>query len=206
MPKLNPHQVKAAEDQGYDNEPKALLPLPTDQGQGYVYKLVACTSGAAKNNPAKIQWTWELVLDGRYHPDFVGKGFLEKIWHYTDVSQEWAIAKVLHAFGYTPDTDTDDLVNDEATVVIHPVPDTYGTPPKTTMKARRFATHYEEDYPPAQGSEPPFGGDTDPYAPPSAPAAAAPQDDPWETAAPAAAAVATVAAPPVAQVGEDDQF
>lgn len=218
MPKLNQQQVEAAEAKGYANEPKALMPLPTDQGQGYVYKLISCSSGPAKNNASKIQWTWELQLDARYHPQFVGNGYLEKIWHYTDVSQEWAIAKVLHAFGYTPGTDTDELINDEAVVVIHPTQDSYGTPPKITMKARRFATHYAEDYPEAdpQDSEPPFGGDDDPYAPAAAGAAAS-TEDPWATdpqpamaaavAAPAAAApVAPVTVPPQAHPDENDTF
>jgi hypothetical protein len=208
MPKLNQQQVKAAQDQGYDNEPKALKPLPTDQGQGYVYKLLSCSSGPAKNNPTKIQWTWELQLDARYHPQFVGTGYLERIWHYTDVTQEWAIAKVLHAFGYSPDTDTDELINDEAVVVIHPTQDSYGTPPKITMKARRFATHYEEDIPPAQGTEPPFGGDDDPYAPQAPAASVAKEEDPWAVApaTPAAVTVPAVTVPPQAQTDETDEF
>jgi hypothetical protein len=218
MPKLNPNQVAAAQAQGYEEKSEELKPLPIADGKPYVYKLVGCTSGPAKSNPSKIQWTWEMTLDGLYHPEFVGKGYLERIWHYTPVDggQEWAIAKMLHAFGYSPDTDTDELINDEATVLAFLTLDSYGTPPKVTMKARRFAYHDETEFPPAQGTEPPFGGADDPNVPaqayasvaaaqqaPSAVAVTAPADDPWAKApeTPAAASV-----PPQAQADENDTF
>jgi hypothetical protein len=206
MPKLNPNQVAAAQAQGYEAkaEDKPLQPLPVADGKPYVYKLVGCTSGPAKSNPQRIQWTWEMTLDGRYHPEFVGKGYLERIWHYTPVDggQEWAIAKMLHAFGYSPDTDTDELINDEATVLAFLIVDSYGTPPKISMKARRFAYHDEAEHPQAQGSEPPFGGDNDPYAPAAVGAVAAPKDDPWAVSQPSDA----VSVPPQAEGAPDDTF
>jgi hypothetical protein len=205
MPKLSQQQVQAAQNQGYeDKKPVEKKTLPIADGKPYVYKLVACSSGPAKSNPNKIQWTWELKLDDRYHPEFCTGEYLEKLWTYTPVEggQEWAIAKMLHAFGYSPDTDTDELINDEATVLAYLTTDTYGTPPKTNMKARRFAQHYDEEYPPAQGLVPPFGGEDDPHVQDSAPAVSvAKEDDPWATSAPAQASV-----PPQPQTDEDDEF
>lgn len=219
MPKLTQEQINAAKEQGYEGgpggEPKALMPLPIVPGQGYVYKLVACTSGPAKTNPSKIQWTWEFQLDSRYHPEYVGKGYLEKVWHYTDVSQAWSIAKMLLAFGYSLETETDELINDEATVLAFLVVEEFNGKPK--MRARRFAYHDESEYPQvnAQAEEPPFGGDSDPHAPgyqgtaatqdiaridqalaqeEAKQAAQAPQDDPWATAAPATSAIPPQAA------------
>lgn len=207
MPKLNPQQVAAAQSQGYeDKKSEELKPLPIADGKPYVYKLVACASGPTKKNPSKIQWTWELTLDGRYHPDFVDAGYLERLWHYTPVDggQEWAIAKMLHAFGYSPDTDTDELINEEATVLAYVTTDSYGTPPKVTMKARRFAQHYEDEYPQAnpQAAEPPFGGDDDPHAPAAVAAApAASTEDPWAVSQNTASVV-----PPQAQAAEGDEW
>jgi hypothetical protein len=213
MPKLTQDQIQAAQQQnaekGISDEPKVLAPLPVDQGQAYVYKLVACQAGTAKSS-GRSQWTWEFQLDERYHPDFVNNGFLEKIWHYTSAApgDEWAITKMYHHFGYSNDTDTDELINDEATVLVYPTVEIFQGKPK--MRARRFAYHDVAEYPEVSGqsAEPPFGGSDDPHA--QGPAAGqgdepgpygAPQDDPWATATPAAATV-----PPQAPVGEDDQF
>jgi hypothetical protein len=151
MPKLSREQIEAAKSQGYETKSEELKPLPCSNGEAYVYKLVACTAGPSKSS-GKLQWTWELTLDARYHPEYVGQGYLEKLWHYTPVEggQEWAIAKMLHAFGYSPDTDTDELINDEATVLVYVTIDMYGTPPKPKMKARRFALHLPEEVPPAK--------------------------------------------------------
>lgn len=221
MPKLSTQQVNAAQAQGYEEKSEELKPLPIEDGKPYVYKLVACTVGATKKNPAKMQWTWELTLDGRYHPDFVGNGYLEKVWHYTAVEggQEWAIAKMLHAFGYSPETDTDELINEEATVLAFLTLDSYGTPPKVTMRARRFAQHYEDEYP--QAISPMEQEANEKIAAHNAAVAAAPTEDPWAVtpaaeepvAVPAQAApVSTVKedAPPMAaphaEPADDDQF
>jgi hypothetical protein len=179
MPKLTQEQIQAAKQQnaerGISDEPKKpLVALPCGNGEAYVYKLVACTEGPVKSDPTKTkrQWTWELTLDDRYHPDLVGAGYLEKIWHYTSCmpGDEWAITKMFHHFGYSNDTETDELINDEATVLIYPTVEIFNNAPK--MKARRFAYHDEAEYPQVQGSEPPFGGANDPHTP---------QDDPWAT-------------------------
>ena len=207
MPKLTQQQVNAATSQGYEEKSEELKPLPVGNGEAYVYKLVSCEAGPTRKNPNKIQWTWTLTLDGRYHPDLVGAGYLEKIWHYTavDGGNEWAIAKVLHAFGYSPDTDTDELINDEATILIYPTTDTYGTPPKISMKARRLAAHSETDYPQAIS---PMEQEANDYldqqaAAQAAPAAAAPTEDPWAVD-PQAAPAASV--PPQAAGDETDEF
>lgn len=224
MPKLTQEQISAAKQQNAerginDDAPKELVPLPVDQGQAYVYKLVACTAAPSKSS-GRPQWTWEFQLDGRYHPEFVGNGYLEKIWHYTaaDAGNEWGITKMFHHFGYSNDTDTDELINEEATVLVYPVVDMYQGKPK--MKARRFAYHDEADYPQAkspleQEAEEKMAA----YATqqgvsqgPEHPASVAnpegnyqvPQDDPWATSAPAASA--TPAVPPQAQSNEDDTF
>jgi hypothetical protein len=191
MPKLNKDQVAAAKAQGYEQKSTERKPLPLVDGKPWVYKLVACSVGATAKNPNKMQWTWELQLDARYHPEYCNGQYLEKVWYYTPVEggQEWAIAKMFHAFGYEPETDTDEIINDEAPVLAYLATDVYQG--KTKMVARRFAQHYEEEYPQAQGAQPPFGGSDDPYTPQAAaavaaPAAAAPAasfakpaDDPW---------------------------
>ena len=224
MPKLTQDQIQAAQQQNAekgitDDAPKVLLPLPVDQGQAYVYKLVACTAGLSKSSQ-RPQWTWEFQIDERYHPELFNNGYLEKIWHYTSAApgDEWAITKMFHHFGYSNDTETDELINDDATVLVYPTVEIFNNKPK--MKARRFAYHDETEYPPVsvQSAEPPFGGSDDTQVQGSAAtqdiarigaelakeqAKQAPysQDDPWATEAPAAATV-----PPQAPVSDDDQF
>lgn len=219
MPKLNQQQVEAARAQGYeDKKPVERKPLPVSNGEAYVYKLVACTSGPAQSNPNKIQWTWELQLDNRYHPELCNGEYLEKVWHYTDVTKEWAIAKMLHAFGYSPDTDTDELINDEATVLAYLTVESYQSQgiTKSKMVGRRFAQHYEDDVPKAvppmlaeaqatmagyaaQGSEHPasVANPTGHYNAPQA-SAQAPADDPW--------AGAGAVLPPQATGSEEDPW
>jgi hypothetical protein len=216
MPKLTQDQIQAAQQQNAekgitDDKPKELKPLPVDQGQAYVYKLVACTSGLSKSS-GRPQWTWEFQLDGRYHPEFVGAGYLEKIWHYTSASpgDEWAITKMFHHFGYSNDTETDELINDEATVLVYPTVEIFQNKPK--MRARRFAYHDETEYPQMNNGHgqpvgPPFGGQDDIAAElareeaKQAAAAPEPTEDPWATTP-----EATPVAAPVATPDPDDQF
>jgi hypothetical protein len=211
MPKLTKQQVQAATSQGYEDKSEELKPLPVGNGEAYVYKLVSCEEGPTRKNPNKIQWTWTLTLDGRYHPDLVGAGYLEKIWYYTalDGGNEWAIAKVLHAFGYVPETDTDELINDEATVLVFPTTDTYGTPPKISMKVRRLAAHDEADYPQAvspmeQEAREYLDAHAAKQAAAAAPAAVAPApaEDPWAVGPQDAVAVI----PPQAAGEPEDEF
>lgn len=195
MPKLKPEQVAAAVDQGYEAKSEDLKALPCANGEAYVYKLLSCTDGLSKSSN-RPQWTWELTLDGRYHPELVGAGYLERLWQYTPVEggQEWAIAKMLHAFGYSPDTHTDELINEEATVVAYVSAEMYGTPPKPKMRARRFAQHYEDEFPATQSP-------MEIEAEEQLKAAAAAQ-----AAAAVAAKVTVPDVPPVADTDGNDEF
>jgi hypothetical protein len=149
MPKLSQDQVEAATEQGYeDKAPVVLKALPHAKGEAYVYKLVACEAGLSQNQ--RPQWKWELTLDGRFHPELINAGYLEKLWHYTATGDggEWRVAKMLHNFGYSPDTDTDELINDEAPVVVYVTSEIFNDKP--SMKARRFAQWQEDEFPMAK--------------------------------------------------------
>jgi hypothetical protein len=213
MPKLNPQQIDAAKNQGYEAKTEDLQALPCANGEAYVYKLLSCTAGPSKSS-GRPQWEWVLTLDARYHPNFVGNGYLEKLWHYTglDGGKEWAVAKMLHAFGYDPETDTDELINDEATVLAYVNVTTNGTPPKPQMKARRFAQHYEDEVPQAKSpmqieaeeraeEAAAFQAAAAGQAPVQDAASAAPTDDPWATTT--ATVAASPAAAPVAEPADD---
>jgi hypothetical protein len=213
MPKLNPQQIDAAKNQGYEAKTEDLQALPCANGEAYVYKLLSCTAGPSKSS-GRLQWEWVLTLDARYHPNFVGNGYLEKLWHYTglDGGKEWAVAKMLHAFGYDPETDTDELINDEATVLAYVNVTTNGTPPKPQMKARRFAQHYEDEVPQAKSpmqieaeeraeEAAAFQAAAAGQAPVQDAASAAPTDDPWATTT--ATVAASPAAAPVAEPADD---
>lgn len=149
MPKLSDQQVASATQNGFDpNDTGAdLKPLPTDANQAYVYRLVDVTAGISRGGAGRPQWTWMLTLDDRYHPEFVGRGYLEKVWEHTSVEpgKEAEVARMLNKFGYTPDTETDELILDKATILVFPAQDKYNG--RTTMKIRRTAAHSEEDYP-----------------------------------------------------------
>jgi hypothetical protein len=217
MPKLNPQQIDAAKNQGYEAKTEDLQALPCANGEAYVYKLLSCTAGPSKSS-GRPQWEWVLTLDARYHPNFVGNGYLEKLWHYTglDGGKEWAVAKMLHAFGYDPETDTDELINDEATVLAYvnvtTNGTTNGTPGKPQMKARRFAQHYEDEVPKAKSpmqieaeeraeEAAAFQAAAAGQAPVQDAASAAPTDDPWATTS--ATVAASPAAAPVAEPADD---
>lgn len=148
MPKLSAEQVNAANEQGYESDGEApeRKPLPCGANEAYVYRLVECEAGLSKSSQ-KPQWVWTLQLSKKHHPEYVGHGYLERLWVYTSTAagEEWRVGKMLNQFGYSADSETDELIEDGATILVYVYEDEYNG--KVSMKARRCARHDEEQYP-----------------------------------------------------------
>lgn len=157
MPKLSQAQVEAAKNAPEGEDFGERQWLPTADGQTYVYRLIsveACVSKAG--NP---QWKWTLTLSEDHHPEYINAGYLERLWHYTPLTegQEWRIGTLLTQFGYTATSDTDELINERAIITAHVVPDEYnGT---KSMKLKRFAAYDSDLHPAVKPDESEFNDD-----------------------------------------------
>lgn len=103
MPKLPKDVAKkalAADDLGeYD-----ILPVGW-----YVVRLVEVEEREPQGEDNKgPYWSWKLSTSKQYHPDHADQW----LWTNTSLSQERFVKRMFTAFGYTPDSDTDEIIDD----------------------------------------------------------------------------------------------
>lgn len=99
MPKLAKDKAKKVaenEGSGFEALPEAIYPV----------RLTGVTVGEGDKGP---YWTWELEVDG--DPDYDGR----KLWCTTSLSDaaDWKLKEVFEAFGYTTDSDTDEMIGEK---------------------------------------------------------------------------------------------
>lgn len=82
--------------------------LPRPAGE-YVYKLVEVKDDG--EGPKGPYWTWVLEMDTDYHPKFKS-GYSTYVFHITSLGQPGMVKAMFNGFGYSPDSDTDEIVED----------------------------------------------------------------------------------------------
>ena len=103
MPKLSKEKAQRVAD----NESTGFEALPEGP---YKVKLVEVTTGEGQAGP---YWTWKLeVVSGDHKGRF--------LWNTTSLSDnaDWKLKEAFEAFGYTTDSDTDEIVGEECVAVV----------------------------------------------------------------------------------------
>lgn len=108
MPKLNKSLAAKTEEA----EVKDFTALPAGV---YTSKLleVEVKEGLQSGKP---YWNWTFEVDGEEHPDHADR----RLWVITSLSENalFKLKEVFHAFGYTTDSDTDELIGEKVKLVV----------------------------------------------------------------------------------------
>lgn len=110
MPKLPTERVEGAEKQD-SSEPKPLKP-----GR-YVVELTEVEEGETgvnSKNPGTDKWVWKIRVAREFHPELKGGRFQSSFFEHVPLTEnmDWKIKQLYTAFGYTPDSDTDEIIED----------------------------------------------------------------------------------------------
>lgn len=115
----------AAEVDEAESSSGEFVPVPAGK---YVYKLIEVDdTGEGKAGP---YWTWVLERVHAYHPKFK-KGYGTRVYHVTSLSVPGMVKAMFEAFGYTADTETDEIVESGDYLVGRTVIDSYKKPGET---------------------------------------------------------------------------
>lgn len=104
MPKLSKKAAARVEDA----EIQSFAAIPPD-----VYVVKLNDVDGSREGPAGPYWSWELeVVDGEY----AGR----KLWVNTSLSDkaDFKMKEVFHAFGYSADSDTDEIIGEQCRVLV----------------------------------------------------------------------------------------
>lgn len=110
MPKL-----PAARAEGVANQESGDF-KPLKAGR-YVYKLTEVEEGVTgekSDNPGTEKWVWKLKLDTDYHPEYRTGRWQTSLQEHVPLIEkmEWKLKQLFEGFGYTPDSDTDEILED----------------------------------------------------------------------------------------------
>lgn len=116
MPKLPKERAEGAQNQ----ESGDYKPLKPGK---YVFKLTEVEEGVTgekSKNPGTDKWVWKLVVDKDYHPELrKGRWQTAQSEHIPlTPNMDWKTKQLFEGFGYTADSDTDEILEDpEARIV-----------------------------------------------------------------------------------------
>ena len=110
MPKLS----KAAAKQVANTETQSFGAIP---GGIYIGRLDEVTTGTGKQS-GKPYWSWAftVVSDADGDEEYAGR----KLWINTSLSEaaHFKLKEVFEAFGYTPDSDTDEMIGEQIKLLV----------------------------------------------------------------------------------------
>jgi hypothetical protein len=106
VPKLQKDQAKrvdAAESTSYETIPDGI----------YVAELVNVKISAAAGASGHHYWTWELKIADGAHEN-------RRLWYTTSLSpqSEWVLKGAFDAFGFTANSDTDEMIGEKVKAVV----------------------------------------------------------------------------------------
>ncbi len=116
MPKLPKERAEGAQNQ----ESGDYKPLKPGK---YVFKLTEVEEGVTgekSKNPGTDKWVWKLVVDKDYHPELRKGRWQTAQSEHIPLSEnmDWKMKQMFEGFGYTADSDTDEILEDpEARIV-----------------------------------------------------------------------------------------
>lgn len=116
MPKLPKERAEGANNQ----ESGDYKPLKPGK---YVFKLTEVEEGVTgekSKNPGTDKWVWKLVVDKDYHPELRKGRWQTAQSEHIPLSEnmDWKMKQMFEGFGYTADSDTDEILEDpEARIV-----------------------------------------------------------------------------------------
>lgn len=110
MPKLPTERVEGA-DQQDASEAKPLKP-----GR-YVVQLTEVEEGVTGEksaNPGTDKWVWKFKVAKEFHPELKGGRFQTSFFEHVPLTpnMDWKTKQLFTALGYTPDSDTDEIIED----------------------------------------------------------------------------------------------
>lgn len=120
MPKLPQERIAGANEQ----EAGDYQPLPTTKGALYVYRLTEVEEGVTgenSKNPGTPKWVWKLAVDKDYHPELKSGRWQTTLFEHVPhtPSMDWKNKALFHGFGYSTDSDTDEIIEDpDARIVV----------------------------------------------------------------------------------------
>lgn len=112
MPKLPKERQDGANAQEPQGEYKPIKP-----GK-YVMRLTEVEEGETgpdSTNPGTPKWVWKLQVDKDYHPELrKGGPWSTSFFEHVPITEkmDWKMRQLFEAFGYTVDSDTDEIIED----------------------------------------------------------------------------------------------
>jgi hypothetical protein len=116
MPKLPQDRAQGAANQ----EAGEYQPLKPGR---YVMKLTEVEEGETgpnSKNPGTEKWVWKLLVDKDYHPELRKGRWQTSFQEHVPLTSnmDWKMKQLFEGFWYTPDSDTDEIIEDpEARIV-----------------------------------------------------------------------------------------
>ncbi len=111
MPKLD----KGYADEVDQEEAGDFKPLKPGK---YVYRLVEVEEGETgpnSQNPGTPKWVWKLAVDKDFHPELRKGRWQTTLQEHVPLTNnmKWKTKQLFTGFGYTADSDTDEIIEDE---------------------------------------------------------------------------------------------
>lgn len=139
MPKLPSDRAEGA---GNQEEREAFQVLP---GKRYVYKLTEVddseVTGPNSKAPGTDKWVFKLQVDKDFHPELRKGSWQTGLFEHIPLteSMDWKLNQLFTAFGYTTDSDTDEIIEDpDARCVAYVFADKSYDPDAPQMKAKKY--------------------------------------------------------------------
>ncbi|AWY07538.1 hypothetical protein SEA_LAZERLEMON_55 [Streptomyces phage LazerLemon] len=116
MPKLPKERAENAANQ----ESGDFKPLKPGRYVMRLAELEEGVTGEKSKNPGTDKWVWKLTVDKDYHPELRKGRWQTAFQEHVPLTEnmDWKMKQLFEGFGYTTDSDTDEILEDpEARIV-----------------------------------------------------------------------------------------
>lgn len=116
MPKLPKDRAEGAQNQ----ESGDFKPLKPGK---YVLRLTEVEEGVTgekSKNPGTDKWVWKLTVDKDYHPELRKGRWQTAFSEHVPLTEnmDWKMKQLFEGFGYTTDSETDEIIEDETARIV----------------------------------------------------------------------------------------
>lgn len=110
MPKLPQDRAEGAQNQ----ESGDFKPLKPGKYVMRLSEVEVGETGERSKNPGTPKWVWKLVVDKDYHPELRKGRWQTAFSEHVPLTEnmDWKMKQLFEGFGYTPDSDTDEILED----------------------------------------------------------------------------------------------
>lgn len=110
MPKLPQERAEGAQNQ----ESGDFKPLKPGKYVMRLSEVEEGETGERSKNPGTPKWVWKLTVDKNYHPELKKGRWQTAFSEHVPLTEnmDWKMKQLFEGFGYTADSDTDEIMED----------------------------------------------------------------------------------------------